>query len=210
MKQTGVSLGDIILPPWAKSPEEFIRIQREALEGDYVSEHLHEWIDLIWGYKQTGAEAVKAHNVFYYLTYEGAIDIDSIKDPVERRSIEDQINNFGQTPSQLFHKPHPKRFPKQDYLTFNLLKTPSSHRSYIVSTKSGSIFYTEAHSNRHVNSSAAASYGISTIPALLTGGDREWVITIDKNLKFGVHKWLSDAGERNFQIETDTGMFAKR
>ncbi len=27
-----------------------------------MSEHLHEWIDLIFGYKQRGSEAVAAHN----------------------------------------------------------------------------------------------------------------------------------------------------
>lgn len=48
--QTGVELGDVVLPPWAhNSPDEFIRVQREALESDYVSEHLHEWVDLIFG-----------------------------------------------------------------------------------------------------------------------------------------------------------------
>ena len=39
--------------------------------------------------------------VFYYLTYEGAIDIDSIEDEGQRRATEAQINNFGQTPSQV-------------------------------------------------------------------------------------------------------------
>ena len=44
---------------------------RRALESDHVSAHLHEWIDLIFGYKQKGPEAEKALNVFFYCCYEG-------------------------------------------------------------------------------------------------------------------------------------------
>jgi factor associated with neutral sphingomyelinase activation len=47
--------------------------------------------------------------VFHPLTYEGHVDIDTITDPVERRAIELQINEFGQTPKQLFKIPHPPR-----------------------------------------------------------------------------------------------------
>jgi hypothetical protein len=48
-KQNGVSLQDVALPPWASSPEDFVRQNRAALESDHVSAHLHEWIDLIFG-----------------------------------------------------------------------------------------------------------------------------------------------------------------
>lgn len=56
-----------------------------------------------------GPEAVRATNVFYYLTYEGSVDLDTITDPVMREAIENQIRNFGQTPSQLLMEPHPPR-----------------------------------------------------------------------------------------------------
>ncbi len=98
------------LPPWAKGdPREFVRLNRQALESDYVSHNLHHWIDLIFGYKQRGEEAVKAANVFVHLTYEGEVDVDSISDPLLRESAIAQINNFGQTPSRLFYQAHPKK-----------------------------------------------------------------------------------------------------
>lgn len=52
---------------------------------------------------------VQAANIFYYLTYEGAIDLDNMEDDLQRSAIEDQIANFGQTPIQLFKKKHPRR-----------------------------------------------------------------------------------------------------
>lgn len=84
--QDGNALGDVKLPPWANgSPDEFVRMQREALEGEHVSQHLHAWLDLIFGVQQRGSRAKDACNVFYYLTYEGAADLDDIADPMQRK-----------------------------------------------------------------------------------------------------------------------------
>ncbi|XP_065652118.1 WD repeat and FYVE domain-containing protein 3 isoform X2 [Hydra vulgaris] len=107
-KQSGEVLNHVILPPWAKGDAiEFIRVNREALECDYVSSHLHEWIDLVFGFKQTGSAAVQADNVFHHLFYEKSVDIDEIEDPLERKATIGFINNFGQMPKQLFKRPHP-------------------------------------------------------------------------------------------------------
>lgn len=70
-RHTGERLGDAELPPWAKNPRDFIRKCGKALESEYVSAHLHEWVDLIFGYKQQGQAAIDADNLYYYLTYEG-------------------------------------------------------------------------------------------------------------------------------------------
>ena len=64
------SLGDVVLPPWARgSSRRFVRLHREALECPYVSERLHLWIDLVFGYRQRGDNAVRACNVFHPFTH---------------------------------------------------------------------------------------------------------------------------------------------
>lgn len=186
------------------------------MEGDYVSEHLHEWIDLIWGYKQTGEEAVKAHNVFYYLTYEGAINIDAIKDPVERRSIEDQINNFGQTPSQLFKKPHAKRLPKKECYYSTLFDAPQDHRSYLVELKGGDVQFLAACSEEGRDAQSGQLGGIgrygtghtAAIPEW-AGFDRDRVITVDGEMCLRSHKW-NGGGNTSFDFEADNTTARKR
>eukprot|EP00980_Cylindrotheca_fusiformis_P008522 scaffold1807_cov140-Cylindrotheca_fusiformis.AAC.14 len=109
--QKGKTVHDVTLPKWAKGdPQRFIRINRQALESDYVSKHLHKWADLIFGYKQRGEEAVAALNTFVHVTYEGEVDLESMTDPVQRESTIAQIQNFGQTPSRLEKRPFQQRF----------------------------------------------------------------------------------------------------
>ncbi|OZC09884.1 hypothetical protein X798_02990 [Onchocerca flexuosa] len=110
IKQNGVALDDVILPAWAKGDaREFVRMHRQALECDYVSANLHNWIDLIFGYKQRGDAAAEANNVYHHLFYEGNVDFDNIEDPLTRNATIGFINNFGQIPSQLFKKSHPQK-----------------------------------------------------------------------------------------------------
>ncbi len=111
-RQTGEALGDVVMPPWASNAEEFVRINRAALESDHVSANLHHWIDLIFGYKQRGEAAVAAKNVFFHLTYGGAVNWDAVSDPRDRIAIEDQIRHFGQVPAQLLRVPHVARKPR--------------------------------------------------------------------------------------------------
>uniref|UniRef100_H3CX27 Neurobeachin n=1 Tax=Tetraodon nigroviridis TaxID=99883 RepID=H3CX27_TETNG len=108
VRDDGVPVCDVELPVWAKKPEDFVRINRMALESEFVSCQLHQWIDLIFGYKQRGPEAVRALNVFNFLSYEGAVNLDTV-DAAQRELIETQIQACGQVPSQLLIEPHPPR-----------------------------------------------------------------------------------------------------
>uniref|UniRef100_A0A3P8ZPW2 Neurobeachin n=1 Tax=Esox lucius TaxID=8010 RepID=A0A3P8ZPW2_ESOLU len=108
-REDGTPVCDIELPAWAKKPEDFVRINRMALESEFVSCQLHQWIDLIFGYKQRGPEAVRALNVFHFLSYEGSVTLDTITDSAQREAMEAQIQACGQTPSQLLIEPHPPR-----------------------------------------------------------------------------------------------------
>ncbi|GAA5901206.1 hypothetical protein JCM8208_002303 [Rhodotorula glutinis] len=106
-------IDDVALPPWASGdPRRFVELHREALESEFVGMHLHGWIDLVFGFKQRGEAAVEAVNVFSALSYEGAIDLDAVTDADERKAACSTIHSFGQTPRQLFVKPHPSRRPR--------------------------------------------------------------------------------------------------
>jgi len=103
IRHDGVPVGDVILPPWAENRRDFIYKMRLALESNHVSQHLHEWIDLIFGYKQRGEEARQTDNLFHYLTYgvpENHISTSTVEFN-EQLSLETQILEFGQVPKQV-------------------------------------------------------------------------------------------------------------
>ncbi|KAH7517721.1 hypothetical protein FEM48_Zijuj09G0094300 [Ziziphus jujuba var. spinosa] len=80
---------DLAVPSWAGSPENFIKLHREALESDRVSCQLHHWIDITFGYKMSGQEAVAAKNVML---------------PSSELMIPRSVGR-----RQLFTRPHPMR-----------------------------------------------------------------------------------------------------
>ncbi|KAK4434240.1 BEACH domain-containing protein B [Sesamum alatum] len=169
VKQDGEPIADVGLPPWAKgSPEEFISKNREALESEYVSSNLHHWIDLVFGYKQRGKPAVEAANIFYYLTYEGAVDLDNMEDDLQRSAIEDQIANFGQTPIQIFRKKHPRRGPPIP-ITHPLRFAP------------GSISLTSVVPS--INNSPSAVMYVNVLDS--------YVVTVSQSLTMSVKMWLT-------------------
>ncbi|XP_075775289.1 neurobeachin isoform X3 [Pelodiscus sinensis] len=198
VREDEVVVNDVELPPWAKKPEDFVRINRMALESEFVSCQLHQWIDLIFGYKQRGPEAVRALNVFHYLTYEGSVNLDSITDPVLReipeayfirdphtflltkdfiKAMEAQIQNFGQTPSQLLIEPHP---PRSSAMHLSPLMFKDQMQQDV-------IMVLKFPSNSPVTHVAANTLPHLTIPA---------VVTVTCSRLFAVNRWHNTVGLR--------------
>ncbi|XP_074072133.1 neurobeachin isoform X1 [Macrotis lagotis] len=203
VREDEVVVNDVDLPPWAKKPEDFVRINRMALESEFVSCQLHQWIDLIFGYKQRGPEAVRALNVFHYLTYEGSVNLDSITDPLLReipeayfirdphtflltkdfiKAMEAQIQNFGQTPSQLLIEPHPPRSS-----AMHLCFLPQSPLMFKDQMQQDVIMVLKFPSNSPVTHVAANTLPHLTIPA---------VVTVTCSRLFAVNRWHNTVGLR--------------
>ncbi|XP_039966909.1 neurobeachin-like protein 1 isoform X2 [Bactrocera tryoni] len=196
---TKEKVDDVILPTWANTPEEFIAIHRRALESEYVSQNLHHWIDLIFGYKQKGPKAVEALNVFYYCSYEGAVDLDKITNPVEREAVEGMINNFGQVPSQLLREPHPRRLTQEE-TALKLVRAELKRPDLTQFLDKVVQYYCELSTPKDpiVFLSAPRSPPRSFLQL-----SPDVLVSISKSCILGANSWMSYDKDRGFLLEID-------
>ena len=101
--------GDVTMPEWSNNNGYiFISKHKEMLESPEISENIHNWIDLIFGYKQKGKEAKKIYNLFAKESYEEYED--KYKEANEKEKfLLCKFMEFGVTPSQLYKNAFNKR-----------------------------------------------------------------------------------------------------
>uniref|UniRef100_A0A8C1Q8H6 Neurobeachin n=1 Tax=Cyprinus carpio TaxID=7962 RepID=A0A8C1Q8H6_CYPCA len=182
VREDRTAVCDVELPVWAKKPEDFVRINRMALESEFVSCQLHQWIDLIFGYKQRGPEAIRALNVFHYLSYEGSVNLDTITDPQLRESTEAQIQSFGQAPSQLLIEPHP---PRSSAMHLSPLMFKDQMQQDV-------IMVLKFPSNSPVTHVAANTLPHLSIPA---------AVTVTCSRLFAINRWHNTVGAPGYSLE---------
>ena len=122
-------INDVELPKWScDDPRLFVKMKKKALESCFSSQKISDWIDLVFGYKQSGKEAVEYYNTFREVCYPFDInmliskqlkegeDMNKILEEMEYKMNE--ICEMGQNPIQLFTRPHIKKERHQKNVAF--------------------------------------------------------------------------------------------
>ena len=104
-------LEDFNLPFWSKKdPRKFSLILKKIMENKNVNKNLNLWIDLIFGYKQQGQEAIKNYNVYREMCYELTDEkFEELKNNNELDNYLFEKTEFGYVPKQIFSKAHKQK-----------------------------------------------------------------------------------------------------
>lgn len=142
---------------------------------------------------------MEALNVFYYCSYEGAVDLDKITNPIEREAVEGMINNFGQTPSQLLKEPHPRRLTKDEALA-KLLKFELKRPDFTVFFDR--IVFIPCDLSSDKDPIAFLSIPRSPPKSFLQVSP-DVLVSISKNGILGCNSWVSHEKDKGFVLEID-------
>ncbi|OHT00333.1 hypothetical protein TRFO_08001 [Tritrichomonas foetus] len=121
-----IDVSNVNTAGWSNNVRDFTVINAREMESERVSSQINNWIDLIFGAKSRGEQAIEAKNVFPPLCYaESSKEGNQITstDEVERNAAVASIINFGQVPRQLFKSIHPQKNKLQQ--NPHLLSDPS-------------------------------------------------------------------------------------
>jgi hypothetical protein len=100
------SKGDVLVGMY-DSAQSLTSAMNRALQFEATSEHMNEWIDLIFGYKSPDENAIEAKELFHPLCYPSENDSAKEQDEVSRETIRAYFLNFRQCSVQLFKKAPP-------------------------------------------------------------------------------------------------------
>ena len=175
----GDAMSDLKFPKGIDSAEDFIRLHRKYLESDEVSDWLHVWIDLNFGYLLTGQAAIDARNVPLNLAHEAAEGVS--KHCGESAGSTDVVREFrsGSGFAQLFKEPHPERKRSKTSLAMDPcgvkgrgLESTGSMQFLTPPRRSSNLLTTSpaTHSPHSAQSSKSGSHGSSPFDVLRSKG----------------------------------------
>lgn len=198
----GRQVDDIELPPWASSPMDFIYKHRKALESDYVSSNLNNWIDLIWGYKQKGIQAEEANNIYFDKLYSDVWDRYPNADEVTKIEIETYLIMVGQIPPQLFLSKHPEKTssirPKIEFSSFlikgRIIAAVQTDRVFVLISEDGGMseFVLNIRNNQ-IEISQSKAHIITKMSSIInhTGNQPLSLTILSKDIIYVHHQFLN-------------------
>ena len=107
---------DVECPVWSgNDPYKLVTYLNLAFESDLVSSNIGGWIDLVFGFKQRGKEALLNNNVYMFNSYPDLVDIENMS--IEKKRYYYRFVEFGSCPKQIFKKPFDKKGVYNGYKT---------------------------------------------------------------------------------------------
>jgi hypothetical protein len=103
--RTGQRVDHVLLPKWARDEYHFVAAQMAALEGSYVSMHLADWIDIIFGVFRCDKDHYTVLMPYFYPEFHS-------EDSVIMEHAKLWNGRFGSVPCQLFIEKHPSRLER--------------------------------------------------------------------------------------------------